>query len=244
MRKSVLIVGGSSGIGRAIALKFAENNYDVFVSYNNSEVEDLKFNCENLGARFESFKLNVKFYSDYEKLFAWLKNEAEYLDCVVYCAGLSLDEKLLFDENLEDIDDIIDVNLKGGIYCAKEAAQYFSKIKHGSIIFISSIYGIYGGACESVYSAAKGGLIALSKALSQECGNFNVRVNCVAPGCIETKMTEKYIKTEKEQLESVTPMRRIGQPEDVASTVFFLASDEASFITGEVITVSGGAVRF
>ncbi len=244
IKKSVLIIGGSSDIGKAIAVKFASNGYDVILTYNNGSLNDVEQKCNDLGAKCLKMKLNVLDKKNFEVLFEQIKNRVDYLDSIVYCAGVSLSEKLLMDEKNEDIDEIIDVNLKGAIYCSKYAMKYFSFHNYGSIIFISSIYGIYGGSCESVYSASKGGLIALAKSLSQECANFNVRVNCVSPGFIDTKMTKRFKEEEKKDIIALTPLNKLGEAEDVAKVVYFLASDESSFITGENITVSGGAIKF
>ena len=143
-----------------------------------------------------------------------------------------------------NIDKIIDINLKGTIYCNQILSKYFIKQKHGNIINISSIYGLYGGACESTYSAAKAGIIGLTKALALELAPLNIRVNAIAPGFIETNMTSCFDKQEKENIKKNTPLRRLGKPCDVANAALFLASDRAEFITGEVLSISGGALRF
>lgn len=244
IKKTALIIGGSSGIGGKIAEELARAGYNICATYNNTCLDKTKTECEDFGAKFESFKLDVSKEQSIEKFFNENIKKIDYLDCAIYCAGISLDEKLLIDETYENINKIIDVNLRGAILFARETMKYFSKVKRGNIIFISSLYGIYGGACESVYSATKGGLIALTKSLAQECGNFNVRVNCVAPGYINTKMTERYNMQEREEIKKSTPINRLGEAEDVAKTVKFLVSEDSSFITGEVLTVSGGAVIY
>ncbi len=244
IKKTVLVVGATSGIGKEIVKKFAKSGYDIFATFNNGNIEEIEKICKEYNSNLFSFSLNVKDGEIFESLFKKVEKEVDYLDCAVYCSGISFDEKLLIDVEREEIDNIIDVNLKGAIYFGREAMRFFSRKKYGSIIFISSIYGIYGGACESVYSASKGGLIALTKAMSLECGNFNVKVNCVAPGFIETKMTEKFNDEEREQIKINTPLNRLGSGEDVADAVAFLASEDASFITGQVIEVAGGACRF
>ena len=244
IRKTALIIGGSSGIGRKIAEELSKVGYNIFVTYNNGNIDELKMKCEELGSKFDSYKLDVSDHQQITRFFQENIKKIDYLDCAIYCAGISLDEKLLMDEKDGNIGMILDVNLRGAIYFAKESMKYFSKIKHGNIVFISSIYGLYGGACESVYSASKGGLIALTKAMALECGSFNVRVNCVAPGYIKTRMTEKFNEEERVAIKEETPLKRLGETEDVANTVTFLVSDASSFITGEVITVSGGVNRY
>ncbi len=244
IRKAILVVGGSSDIGKAIIKRFAENGFDIYATQRNGSLHDVEEVCKEKGVDLKTFNLDVKDLNAMSGLFQKLKEDGVYLDCVVYCAGLSLDEKLLMDESCENIAEIIDVNLKGAVYCGRESMKYFCNLKHGSIIFISSLYGIYGGSCESVYSATKGGLIALTKSLSQECGGFNVRVNCIAPGYINTKMTERYNNEDKLAIKSVTPLKRLGEPDDIAGVVKFLSGDDSAFITGETIVVSGGAVRY
>ena len=125
----------------------------------------------------------------------------------------------------------------------KEVLKHFISQKHGNIVNVSSIYGISGGSLESVYSACKAGIIGLTKSLAVECAPF-VRVNAVAPGCIETKMTSNLSKIDKQCVVDATPLERLGTPQDVANSIYFLASDESSFITGEVLSVTGGAYRF
>lgn len=244
MKKSVMIVGATGGIGLGLVERFARGGYDIVATYNKSKINEVENICKRYSAKLLSMKMDISIFEDVEKGFEQAFKESDYLDCVVVNSGISVGESLLCDMIVEDIDKTIDVNLKGAIYCNREAQKHFIKQKHGNIVNISSIYGIYGGCCESAYSASKGGIISLTKALADECGCFGVRVNAVAPGCIETKMTEDYLKTQREELENNSPLKRIGKPIDVANAVYFLASEDASFITGEVLTVSGGASKF
>ncbi len=244
IRKTALVVGATSGIGLEVVKKFVNNGYDVFATYNKGDLCDLEDIFVGLDSKLYTCKVDVKNAQDIKNLFKKIEKDVDFLDCVVYCPGISYDEKMLIDVDDEEIEEILNVNLKGAIIAGREAMRFFVKRKHGSIIFISSIYGIYGGACESVYSASKGGMIALSKAMAQECGAFNVRVNCVAPGFIDTKMTAKFNEEERERIIESTPLKRLGRVDDVANAVGFLASEESSFITGQVIEVAGGAVKF
>jgi 3-oxoacyl-[acyl-carrier protein] reductase len=150
---------------------------------------------------------------------------------------------MLIDKPTETIDEIININLRGTILFNKAILQHFIDQKHGSIVNVSSIYGISGGSLESVYSACKAGIIGLTKSLSIEAAPF-VRVNAVAPGCIETKMTSNLTEIDKTCIIDSTPLDRIGKPEDVANSIYFLASEESGFITGEVLSVTGGVARF
>ena len=245
MKKSVLVLGASGGIGEAVVKEFANCGYDIYATYNNGSLENITKYCKNKEVELYDIFMDIESQDSIEKAFKQVFADADFLESVINCTGVSLGERLLCDESLENIDKIINVNLKGTILVSREAMKYFINLKHGNIVNISSIYGIYGGACESVYSSTKGGIIALTKALAQECASFNVRVNCVAPGCIETKMTECFLTGEtRQQLINATPLKRIGSPEDVAKAVKFLATDDSSFITGECLTASGGATIF
>lgn len=246
MKKSILILGASGGIGEAIAKEFANAGYNIFATCNTGKLEKLEEFCGSKNVELTKYSMDITKFDDIERVLKDVFAKADYLESVINATGLSFPEKLLCDENLDNIDKLLNVNLKGAILVSREAMKYFIKLKHGTIVNISSIYGVYGGSCEAVYSASKGGIIALTKALAQECASFNVRVNCVAPGCIETKMTESYLKTDagRQELINATPLKRIGTPEDIAKAVKFLATDESSFITGECLTVSGGVLTF
>ncbi len=244
IKKTVLIIGASSDIGKASAKLFAKNGYNIIGTYNNTNIDNVINDCKALGASFLSLKLDVDDYENITNVFEIVRLNAEYLDCVIYLPGKSEQENLLCDYNVEQINKIIDINLKGAVLCNKEAMKLLIKQKHGSIINLSSIYGVYGGACETAYSAAKAGVIGLTKALAQECAPYNVRVNAVAPGFIETNMTRHFNAEEKEIIKQNTPLKRLGQPDDVANAIYFLASDNSSFITGEVLNVNGGAIKF
>lgn len=244
MNKCVMVVGATKGIGLAIVEKFARNGYNVVATFNSGSLIDTENICKLNNVKLLPIKIDVSNFEEVEQGFSQAFKEMGKIDAIVCNSGISLGEKLLCDFDRKDIERILDVNLKGTIYCNREAQKHLLNQREGCIINISSIYGLYGGCCESVYSATKGGVNALTKAMSDECASFGVRVNAVAPGCIATQMTAGYSQEEMEYIKEKTPLKRIGKPEDVANAVYFLASEDASFITGEILTVSGGVMKF
>ena len=243
IRKTAIITGGFGDIGKATAKKFAQNGYNVALTYFNTFnaefIQELKtYGIEVLALPCDQTKENdiINFVNSVFK-------EYEYVDAFIASAGKSEPVQFLSEKTTELIDEIISTNLRGTILFNREILKHFQAQKHGSIVNISSIYGITGGSLESVYSACKSGIIGLTKSLSIEASPF-VRVNAVAPGCIETKMTNNLSKIDKDCVIEVTPLDRLGTPEDVANAVFFLASEESSYITGEILEITGGAVRY
>ena len=244
IRKSVIVTGASGDIGFAISKKFAEKGYNIIATYNSGNLDNLKETCKRLNVELFEIKIDLEDANSIENGFKKAFSSMPYIDSIICNAGACEDEVLLCDMTREQINKLLDTNLKGTIICNREAMKYLIKQKHGSIINISSIYGQFGGACESVYSATKAGIIGLTKALALECAPYEIRVNAVAPGFIETKMTSCFNEEEKKNIKNLTPLKRLGKSEDVANVVYFLASEDSSFITGETITVSGGALRF
>ena len=246
IKKSIIITGASGDIGFAIAQKFAQNGYNIFATYNNNETNIIRVKEleANYSIKVITCKMDLLKHNDIKNTFKTAFDKLDYIDCVICNAGTNKPECLFTDVSPEDLNEIIDTNLKGTLLCNQEALKYFTKQKHGSIINISSIYGIYGGSCEAVYSATKAGLIAFSEAIAQEFGSIGIRVNNIAPGCIQTNMTKCFSETEIDDIKNQTPLARIGQPIDVANVAYFLASDESSFITGETLIVSGGAIKY
>ena len=241
IRKSVLITGATGGIGQSLVKVFAQNNYNIVATYFNGDYKSIKKICDDYRVKLTLIRMDL---NDKEMIENCVKQafKEDYLDCAICNAGISKDETLLCDESDKNIEELINVNFKGTVYCNKYLSKYFLKQKHGSIINISSIYGEYGGACESVYSACKAGIIGLTKSLALELAPY-VRVNAIAPGFIETNMTKRF-ENEKDVLKEKTPLKRLGSGDDVANAALFLASDKSSFITGQVIDVSGGVLRF
>lgn len=245
IRKGVLIVGASKGIGLTTARKFALMGYDIFGTYHSSspaDFDNIKTNCPDVTVK--SFKLDVNSPAEIADVFNEVFKNHPCIEAVVFNSGISCGEKMLCDNTCNDIDQLLSVDLRGAILVNREASKFLLKQKHGSIVNVSSIYGIYGGSCEAVYSACKAGIIGLTKSLALELGNSNIRVNAVAPGYIQTAMTASYNEEEKNSIIESTPLRRLGRTDDVANAIYFLSSSESSFITGQIIEVSGGATIF
>lgn len=243
IRKTVIITGGFGDIGKATALKFAQNGYNITLSYFNTFSAEFIEKLKGFGVEVLALPCDQRSENDIINFVNSAFNEFEYISAFVACAGKAEPVQFLTEKTTELIDDIIQTNLRGTILFNREILKRFQSQKHGSIVNVSSIYGISGGSLESVYSSCKAGIIGLTKSLSVEASPF-VRVNAVAPGCIETKMTSNLSKQDKECVIDSTPLDRLGAPEDVANAIYFLASEESSFITGEVLEVTGGVSRF
>ena len=243
MKNCVVVTGGSRGIGAAISSLFAVNGFNVIVNYNRSE-KDAKKLCDTLlGQGFSAipFKADISKPIEAERLVKFAVEKFGNIDVLINNAGIS-QQKLLTDITDVDWNKMISTNVSGAFYCSRAAAKYMINKKNGSIINISSMWGISGASCEVHYSAAKAGLIGFTKALAKELGPSNIRVNCVAPGLIDTDMNNTLSDDDKAALINETPLCRIGTVSDVAKACFFLASDDASFITGQVLGVDGGFI--
>lgn len=241
VKKTVIITGASGDIGKAIAYKFAENNYNLALCSNKNNVEyddELK---EKFKIEVKNYKMNISDYAQVENVFNKIFTDFKSVDVFVCNAGISEKRKLILDVKNEEIDELIDTNLKGSIVCTREFVKHIMN-KPAKIIFISSFVAIYGCACESVYSASKSGLIGFTKSLANELGNFEITVNAVCPGFINTKMNNNLSQAEKEDIADMTPLQRLGSSEDVANAVLFLANESGDFITGQAISVDGGYI--
>jgi len=243
IRKTVIISGGFGDIGKAIARKFAQNGYNIALTYFNTFSADFIAELKSFNVEVLAMPCDQKSENDIINFVNSAFREFEYIDTFVACAGKSEPNEFLAEKTTELIDEIINTNLRGTILFNREVLKHFMKQKYGNIINISSIYGISGGSLESVYSSCKAGIIGLTKSLAVEVSPY-VRVNAVAPGCIDTKMINNLSPEDKKSVISTTPLNRLGVPEDIANAVYFLASDESSFITGETLEVSGGVSRF
>lgn len=242
--KTVLVTGASRGIGRAIALEFAKQGWQVAINYNKSEksVRDLCNEIRSLGASAKAFRADV---SDETAVRAMMNEINEYfggVDVLVNNAGIALKQGLFTDVCQDETQRIFDVNVFGMMNCCKAIIPDFVKKKSGKIINLSSVWGITGGSCEVVYSASKAAVIGFTKALSRELAPSGVCVNCVAPGFIDTDMNSHLSESDKELFAEEIPLNRIGTPEDVAKTIYFLASENADYITGQVLAVDGGII--
>ena len=239
--KTILITGASRGIGRAIALKFASEGYSIILNYNTNEkkAKELAKIIEKMGAKCLLIKADVSNDTEVTNMVNIALKEFGKIDVLVNNAGVAL-SKLLQDTTKAEIDHVFGVNSFGTINCTKAVAPHMISEKAGKIINISSIWGDVGASMETIYSASKGAVIAFTKALAKEFAPSGINVNCVCPGVIDTDMLNEYTEDEKNELIEQTPLNRLGTGDDVADAVYFLASNNASFITGQVLTIDGG----
>ena len=241
--KVAIVTGGTRGIGRAIALKLADHGANIVINYRNSdkEAEELKAILEEKGVKVLTVKCDISNFEDSKNLMDKCKEVFGKIDILVNNAGITKDT-LIMRMKEEDFDNVIDVNLKGTFNCAKHASAIMLKQRFGKIINMTSVVGIAGNAGQVNYAASKAGVIGLTKSLAKELGSRGITVNAVAPGFINTDMTASLSEKVKEEASKNIPLKRLGDPEDVANLVRFLASDAANYITGQVINVDGGMV--
>lgn len=239
--KVALVTGASRGIGRAIALALAEQGAAVLVNYNGSRERALEVvaQIEQNGGQAEAVGCDVADFAACGKLVEEIIGKYGHVDVLVNNAGVTRDN-LILRMTEEEYDKVLDTNLKGAFNTIRHLSRYFLKQRGGKVINISSVSGVMGNAGQSNYSASKAGLIGLTKSVARELAGKGVCVNAVAPGYIDTDMTEALPEKAREGLLQMVPMGRIGKPEDIAQTVVFLAGKEADYITGQVICVDGG----
>lgn len=239
MSKTVFITGSSRGIGAAIAKAFHQSGYNIVINYNRSEKEAIAISGSLSGSLL--LKGDVSKEADVKEMIEKTVSHFGSIDVLVNNAGVSV-VNLLTDTTIEEWERLFSINVTGTFLASKYAAKEMIKNHSGKIINISSIWGVSGASMESCYSASKGAVIAFTKALAKELGPSGITVNCVAPGFIDTDMNSDVTENDRALFCEETPLGRIGTTEEVAKTVLFLASDNASFITGQILGVDGGVI--
>ncbi len=239
--KTAVVTGAGRGIGKAIALKLAGHGANIVINYANSKdlAEELVKEIESFGGHALAVHADVGVFIEAEALVLKAKEEFGTVDILVNNAGITKDG-LIMRMSEEDFDKVIQVNLKGAFNCARHVVPTMVKQRGGRIINISSVVGLVGNAGQANYAASKAGIIGLTKSLAKEVGSRGITVNAVAPGFIETDMTSVLSGKIKEAAKENIALKRLGSPANIADAVFFLASDMAEYITGQVISVDGG----
>ena len=241
MSKVAFITGATRGIGKAIALELAKEGYNIVLNYRteNEALENLKKEISEIGVECYPVQGDVSKAEDAERMTKEIIEHFEQIDVLVNNAGITKDNLILRMKE-EEFTDVINVNLVGTFNITKNVIKYMTKKRYGKIINLSSVVGVSGNAGQSNYSASKAGIIGFTKSIAKELGSRNITANAVAPGFIQTDMTNVLKDEIKEAIEGTIPLKRLGTAEDVAKVVKFLASDESSYITGQVINVDGG----
>lgn len=239
--KIAVVTGGSRGIGREIALTLAGYGATVVVNYNGSKekAQEVVDAIKSQGKEAIAIKASVSDNKEVESMIKEVMDQFGRIDILVNNAGITKDN-LMMKMTEEDFDAVIDTNLKGTFYCMKQVYRIMLKQRYGRIINMSSVTGVIGNAGQVNYAASKAGVIGMTKSLARELGSRGITVNAVAPGFIETEMTDVLSDKVKEEIANQIPLKRMGAVKDVAETVAFLASDKASYITGQVLHVDGG----
>ena len=239
--KIALVTGGSRGIGRSIALALASQGANVIINYTSNEESALKVieEIESFNVKGLAVKANISKSEEVAEMINKIEETFDGIDILVNNAGITKDN-LFIRMKEEDWDQVMDVNLKGTFLCTKAVIRKMIKQKYGRIINMSSVVGVAGNPGQANYCASKAGVIGFTKSIAKEVAGKNITVNAIAPGFIETDMTKVLPENVKESMLEVIPMKKYGKPEDIANLVVFLSSDNANYITGQVIHVDGG----
>ena len=238
--KVALITGGTRGIGKAIAKKFAENGYNLVINYvsENTNLEKLK-NDINSKNEILFVRANVGDFESSEELVKQAVEKFGKIDVLVNNAGITRDN-LIMRMKEEDFDNVINTNLKGTFNVTKNVVPYMMKKRSGKIVNVSSVVGVSGNAGQCNYAASKAGIIGFTKSIAKELASRNILANCVAPGFIYTDMTEVLSDSVKENINNQIPLKRMGTAEEIAKAVYFLAGEDNTYITGQVLSIDGG----
>ncbi len=241
--KVALITGASRGIGKAIAVKLASEGYAVVINYNGSlaRANEVAGECEKYGVPVKVIQANVSDFKEVANMVEEIMGSWGRIDCLVNNAGITRDN-LLLRMSEEEFDAVVATNLKGSFNCIKHVSKVMLKQKSGVIINMSSVIGLIGNVGQINYAASKAGVLGLTKATARELASRNIRCNAVAPGFINTEMTEELNVDIKNKILEQIPLKKFAEASDVANVVSFLASDLAAYITGQVINVDGGMV--
>lgn len=242
-KKTVLITGGTRGIGKETAKIYAKKGYNLVLNYvsDKTNVEEIRKQMSELGAEVLMVKADVSKADEVDKMIEQAIEKFKKIDVLVNNAGITKDG-LLLRMSEDDFDKVVEINLKGTYLVTKAVIKYMMKQKQGSIINLTSVVGVTGNAGQCNYAASKAGVIGFTKSVAKEVASRKIRVNAVAPGFIKTDMTEVLQDDIKEKINEQIPLKRMGEASEVAKLIYFLGSEDSSYITGQVINVDGGMV--
>ena len=241
MDKCALITGATRGIGKQIAITLAKQGYNIALNYRkeNEELENTKKEIEKIGVQILAVKGDVANFEDCENFVKQVIERFGQIDVLVNNAGITKDS-LLLRMTPEDFEKVININLRGTFNVTKSIVPYMMKKRTGKIVNISSVVGVSGNAGQCNYAASKAGIIGFTKSIAKELASRNILANCVAPGFIDTDMTSVLSENVKESINAQIPLKRMGRSEEIANSVYFLAGEENTYITGQVLNVDGG----